>query len=199
MPNYSFFTIKQGSEVLLTEKDSKFYAYTVPFTDTEQLKAQLDFFKNIHPKASHVCFAYKINHHNYRSSDAGEPSGTAGKPILNAILAHNLEQILVVVVRYFGGNLLGVPGLIAAYKTAALQAIQVSQIIEVPYTCSYLLGYSFEQVNIVQKLIKNLNMRVIHENFTDKYLTSIELNLAQQKLFLEKTAVHYQIEITELQ
>ncbi|MES2797811.1 MAG: YigZ family protein, partial [Bacteroidota bacterium] len=115
----SFFTISKKAEGEFKDKGSRFIAIAYPFDNIDLLKTYLIETKTIHPKARHFCYAYKIgmDSENSRSNDDGEPSGSAGKPILNAILSKNLSNILIIVVRYFGGTLLGVPGLINAYKS----------------------------------------------------------------------------------
>lgn len=112
--------------------ESKFLSYAYPFNNPEEFKERLQHLKRLHPKASHQCFAYRVGFdgNNYRSSDAGEPSGTAGRPILSQIDSHKLTNTLIIVVRYFGGILLGVSRLTNAYKTAASLVLQCTPIVE---------------------------------------------------------------------
>lgn len=116
-------TLTQLSEGIYKEKGSKFLAYAMPIESKEEVKEIVNRYKKEHHKAKHVCFAYRIGE-DIRANDNGEPSGTAGRPILRQIDAANLDHVLVVVVRYFGGTLLGTGGLINAYKTAAQDAIK---------------------------------------------------------------------------
>lgn len=129
--NHYFCSVKQAERITLTgltegiykEKGSKFLAFAMPITSKEEVKTIVNRYKKEHHKAKHVCFAYRIGE-DIRANDNGEPSGTAGRPILRQIDAANLDNTLVVVVRYFGGTLLGTGGLINAYKTAAQDAIK---------------------------------------------------------------------------
>ena len=116
-----YFTIAQPSTAEYKDRGSKFIAYAFPIAVTDDFKKQLQQLKKEHPKAVHHCFAYRIgtDGNNFRSSDDGEPSGTAGKPILGQLDSKQLTNMAVIIVRYWGGTLLGVPGLINAYKTAA--------------------------------------------------------------------------------
>ena len=120
-----FKTPKAPSEGLFKDKGSKFFGYIFPIKNENEVKAHLENLKSLHPKARHHCFAYKlgIDENNFRANDDGEPSGTAGKPILNTLHSFELTDALAVVVRYFGGTLLGVPGLINAYKEATKEGL----------------------------------------------------------------------------
>src|SRR5262245_36782634 len=123
-----YFTIAQSSFAEFKDRGSRFLAYAYPIQSTEDFKNYLHQLKKEHPKAVHHCFAYRIgiDGNNFRSSDDGEPSGTAGKPILGQIDSKGLTNTAIVVVRYFGGTLLGVPGLINAYKTSSSFALQLN-------------------------------------------------------------------------
>ena len=125
-----FKTIKSNSEGLFKDKGSKFYAYAFPIQNEEDVRFYLETVKAEHPKARHACYAYKlgIEETNFRANDDGEPSGSAGKPILNTITSFDLTDTFVVVIRYFGGTLLGVPGLINAYKEATKEALSIAEI-----------------------------------------------------------------------
>ena len=116
---FSYTTIKtEVRDILLKEKGSKFIGFAFPINNEKELKTALEGLKIEHPKATHHCYAFRIgiNGENYRANDDGEPSGSAGLPIYNQLLAHNLTNILVVIVRYYGGTKLGVSGLVKAYK-----------------------------------------------------------------------------------
>src|SRR6266480_952803 len=124
-------TIEKPALAEFKDRGSKFIAYAFPISSVEAFKEKLNAIKKDHPKATHHCFAYRLglDKNNFRLSDAGEPSGTAGKPILGQIDSRNLTNTLVIVVRYFGGTLLGVPGLINAYKSAAALALQLTPVV----------------------------------------------------------------------
>jgi len=129
-----YYTIERTTTAEFKDRGSKFIAFTFPLQTVDDFKKSLELIKKEHPKATHHCFAYRIglDNNTYRVSDDGEPSGTAGKPILGQIDSKKLTNILVVVVRYFGGTLLGVPGLINAYKSAASLALQVTPVVQKP-------------------------------------------------------------------
>lgn len=158
-----YLTITQPSNVEYKDRGSKFIAYAFPLAGVDDFKINLKHIKELHPKASHHCFAYKIglDNNTYRVSDDGEPSGSAGRPILNAIESKEITNVLVVVVRYFGGTLLGVPGLINAYKHSALLSLQVTPIIQKPILNIYELQFDYTVKNSIMTIVKQLNCEVI--------------------------------------
>lgn len=147
------------------ERGSKFIGYARPVKNMEEFKEGLNEIKKEHPKATHHCFAYRIglDGNNYRSSDDGEPSGTAGKPILGQIDSRELVNTLVIVVRYFGGTLLGVPGLINAYRSAAALALQMTPAVQRPVEKEYIVRFDYTQINEVMTLVKQYNCRVLQQ------------------------------------
>src|SRR5215831_15006444 len=159
-----YYTISQPAIAEFKDRESRFLAYAYPLHSAEDFKNYLQQLKKEHPKAAHHCFAHRmgLDGNNFRSSDDGEPSGTAGKPILGQIDSKNLTNVLVVVVRYFGGTLLGVPGLINAYKTTAALAVQQTVIIEKPVLVSYRLQFDYMLMNEVMKLVKQFDC-IIHK------------------------------------
>jgi uncharacterized YigZ family protein len=163
-----YYTIEKTGVAEFKDRGSKFIAYSFPIAAVEDFKQRLDEVKKEHPKATHHCFAYRIgtDKNTFRVSDDGEPSGSAGKPILGQLDSKGLTNMLVVVVRYFGGTLLGVPGLINAYKSAASMVIQVTptvqRFIEVPYT----LQFDYTQMNEVMMVVKQLNCTVIQQEIS---------------------------------
>jgi uncharacterized YigZ family protein len=158
-----FNTIAQSSTAEFKDRGSKFIAYAFPIETADDFKLQLQLLKKEHPKAVHHCFAYRIgtDGNNFRSSDDGEPSGTAGKPILGQIDSKELTNIAVVVVRYWGGTLLGVPGLINAYKTTAALAFQVTPIIQKQVEIKYSIEFDYTRMNEVMMILKQYNCTVI--------------------------------------
>ncbi|MBK7433609.1 MAG: YigZ family protein [Chitinophagaceae bacterium] len=158
-------TIAQPSTAEFRDRGSKFIAYAYPIESTEEFKSRLQGLKKEHPKAVHHCFAYRIgtDGNNFRVSDDGEPSGTAGRPILGQIDSKQLTNVLVVVVRYFGGTLLGVPGLINAYKTATSLALQVTPVIQKQVELKYQIEFDYTQMNEVMMVLKQFNCTVIHK------------------------------------
>ena len=159
----SYLSISQPAEGLYKDKGSKFIGYVFPVKDLDNIKEQINSLKELHPKARHVCYAYRLGFspEEARSNDDGEPSGSAGKPILNTILSANLHYTLVAVVRYFGGTLLGVPGLIHAYKEASLAALAESNIIEIEPMIELELRFNYPQMNEVMKVIKKYPIKII--------------------------------------
>jgi len=161
----SYNTIDKPSVAEFKDKGSKFIAYAFPVADTNEFKEKLAAIKKEHPKATHHCFAYRIgtDGNNFRVSDDGEPSGTAGKPILGQIDSRQLSNILIIVVRYFGGTLLGVPGLINAYKTAASFALQTTPVLQKPILINYRLQFDYTQMNEVMKIVKKFDCMILNQ------------------------------------
>ncbi len=158
-------TLDRNGFAELKERGSRFLAYAYPISDAEAFKQILAELKKEHPKAVHHCFAYRLgfDQNNFRSSDDGEPSGTAGKPILGQIDSKQLTNTLIVVVRYFGGTLLGVPGLINAYKTAASMALQVTPIVQKPIEVNYQLQFDYTRMNEVMMIVKQFGCTVLQQ------------------------------------
>ncbi len=158
-------TIEKPSSAEFKDRGSKFYAFAFPVTTPDDFKKQLQLLKKEHPKAVHHCFAYRIgtDGNNFRSADDGEPAGTAGKPILGQIDSKGLTNVAVIVVRYWGGTLLGVPGLINAYKTSTVLALQVTPVIEKQIEVNYSIEFDYTQVNNVMMVMKQFNC-TIHAN-----------------------------------
>ena len=156
-------TIAQPSTAEFKDRGSKFIAYAFPIETADDFKQQLQSLKKEHPKAVHHCFAYRIgtDGNNFRSSDDGEPSGTAGKPILGQIDSKELTNMAVIVVRYWGGTLLGMPGLINAYKTAASLALQVTPIMQKQVEIKYSIEFDYTRMNEVMMILKQFNCTVI--------------------------------------
>jgi uncharacterized YigZ family protein len=147
------------------DRGSRFIAYAFPVASAEQFKARLQELKKEHPKAVHHCFAYRIglDGNNFRSSDDGEPAGTAGKPILGQIDSRELTDTAIVVVRYFGGTLLGVPGLINAYKTVAALALQVTPVVQRQVEQVYHIEFDYTRMNEVMVILKQYNCSIIEQ------------------------------------
>jgi len=161
-----YYSISQNAKAEFKVKGSIFIAYAYPIDSVEEFRTILKDIKKEHPKAVHHCFAYKlgIEGNNFRANDDGEPSGTAGKPILGQINSKNLTNILVIVVRYFGGTLLGVSGLINAYKTATALVLQTTPIIQKPIEIIHEFQYDYTKINEVMTILKQYNCTIIkHE------------------------------------
>lgn len=156
-------TIDQPAFAEFKDRGSRFLAYAFPLTSVEEFKQQLQNLKKEHAKAVHHCFAYRIgiDGNLFRVSDDGEPSGSAGRPILGQIDSKELTNLGVVVVRYFGGTLLGVPGLINAYKSSASMALQLVPVIQKPVEVLYDLQFDYTRMNEVMILIKQYNCSIL--------------------------------------
>ena len=159
--------VKIHTTGIYKEKGSKFIAYSYPVYSEEEIKEKLEIVKKLEHSARHYCYAYILNPDKsaQRANDDGEPSSTAGKPILGQILSNDLTNILIVVVRYFGGVKLGVPGLIRSYKTAAVQAIQEATIVTKTIKEQYKVSFKYPQMNNVMRLVKEYDLEVINTDF----------------------------------
>lgn len=165
MSDQDFFnTIDRQSIAEFKDRGSRFIGYAMPVQSVDDFKKKLEEVKKEHPKANHHCFAYRIgtDKNIFRVSDDGEPSGSAGRPILGQIDSKELTDILIVVVRYFGGTLLGVPGLINAYKTTASLVLQVIPAVQKPIEVNYSVQFDYTQMNDVMMVVKQMNC-TIHE------------------------------------
>jgi len=163
----SYRTISQLAEGTYTEKRSKFLAFALPVSTVEEVKQYVAEYQKKYYDARHCCYAYMLGHERleFRANDNGEPSGTAGKPILGQINSNELTNILIIVVRYFGGIKLGTSGLIVAYKAAAAEAIAAAEIIEktVDETVSFLFEYPF--MNDVMRIVKEENPEIVTQGY----------------------------------
>jgi uncharacterized YigZ family protein len=159
-----YHTIEKPSVAEFKDRGSKFLAYAFPIQSVDDFKKRLKELKEEHPKAAHHCFAYRldVDGNNFRSSDDGEPSGSAGKPILGQIDSKGLTNVAIIVVRYFGGTLLGVPGLLNAYKTSSSLALQLTAIIQKPVLVQYELHFDYTLMNDVMMVVKRFGLNVIH-------------------------------------
>jgi uncharacterized YigZ family protein len=176
----TYFTIQNPAEGTFRDRGSKFIAFAYPINSEADIKEILTRLKTEHPKANHHCWAMRLGMDRsvFRINDDGEPSGTAGRPILNTLLSRNLTNILVVVVRYFGGTLLGVPGLINAYKKATEEALATAIIIEKTVNDIYTISFDYGQMNEVMKVVKDDNLATSNQIFD----TQCSITIAVRKL-----------------
>jgi uncharacterized YigZ family protein len=177
-------SIAEPAEGFFKDKGSKFLAYAYPVENDAQAKSYLSDLHELHPKAVHHCYAYRLgaDRMSYRMSDDGEPSGTAGRPILNTLYSRNITNVLVVVVRYFGGTLLGVPGLINAYKTATEAALDLAEIITRHYFSVYRLSFQYPQMNDVMRIVKEMELPVRAQAFEMQCTMEVEV----RSMFVER-------------
>jgi len=164
IPDY-YNTIERPSIAEFKDRGSRFIAFASPIGDVSDFKEKLATIKKEHPKATHHCFAYRLgpDRNVYRINDDGEPSGTAGKPILGQIDSKLLTDVLIVVVRYFGGTLLGTAGLINAYKNAAALALQVTPLVQKPVLVNYRLQFDYTLMNDIMTICKQFSCRISHQ------------------------------------
>jgi len=161
-----YYTIEKTSEAEFKDRGSKFIAYAFPVATVEEVKSCLNKVKGDHPKATHHCFAWRLglDGNSYRVSDDGEPSGSAGRPILGQIDSKEITNTLIVVARYFGGTLLGVPGLINAYKTSASLALQVTPVVQKQVEVVYRVEFDYTIMNQIMMVVKQFNCTIIRQD-----------------------------------
>ena len=159
------------------EKGSKFLAYAYPVKSIEDVNFYQEEIRNLHPKARHYCYAYRIGIDGdiYRTNDDGEPSGTAGKPIYGQLLSHNVSDVLVIVIRYFGGTKLGASGLINAYRTATHEALSVGEKKDKTLCDIYRLTFDYGEMGHVLNVTKALNLEIITKTFEATPFIEIEV------------------------
>lgn len=175
-------TIEKSSEGIFKDKGSKFIGYAFPIESEEEWKEKLQEIRSLHGKARHFCWAIRLSPDRtvFRVNDDGEPSGSAGKPILNTLLSYDVTQIGVVVVRYFGGTLLGVPGLINAYKMATKEALDAATFTEKTVNDIYELKFDYLQMNEVMRIVKDEDIKILNQKFDNQ--CQIEFEIRQQQI-----------------
>lgn len=181
-------TIAKPAEGFFKDKGSKFISYAYPVRTESEVKDFLANLRELHPKAVHHCYAYRfgLDRMVYRMSDDGEPSGTAGRPILNTLYSRDITNILVVVVRYFGGTLLGVPGLIHAYKTATESALDEAEVITLHFFECYEIHFSYLQMNDVMRMVKEMELPVREQTFDMECRMRIEVRTTLTERFVDR-------------
>ncbi len=156
---------KPSEETLFKDRGSKFFGYAFPVTSEEQIKEHIEQLKKQHYNARHWCYAWQLGkfYENYRANDDGEPSNSAGMPIYGQLQSFDVTNVLVVVVRYFGGTKLGVGGLIQAYKTSAKLALEASKIIEKTIDEDFILQFEYPEMNTVMRIVKDENLNITNQ------------------------------------
>lgn len=184
----TYLTIEKPAEAIFRDRGSKFLCFAYPIRQETEIKEIVNKLKAGHPKANHHCWAMRLSADRsvFRVNDDGEPSGTAGRPILNVLLSKNLTNILVVVVRYFGGTLLGVPGLINAYKLATELAINEAVIIEQTIKDVYTISFNYLNMNEVMKVIKDEQLPILTQQFDNDCSITIAIRKMQVNQVLKK-------------
>lgn len=185
---YKYKTIQAPSKGEYKEKGSKFIGFAHPINSEEEFKTVIKTIKEEYADAIHHCYAfcYGVNQESYRYSDDGEPSGTAGKPIYGQILSHEITNVCIVVIRYFGGTKLGVGGLITAYKTAALEALSNAQIIEKELEIEYTIEYNYEDTSFIERALNDFNAIIIKKDFSSKCYSELRIPLNKKEEFEQK-------------
>ncbi|MBY0542747.1 MAG: YigZ family protein [Sphingobacteriaceae bacterium] len=181
-------TIKATSEGIFRDKGSKFIGYAFPITSEADIKPIIAKLKTEHAKARHFCWALRLStdRNVFKLNDDGEPSGTAGRPILNTLLSADVTNILVVVVRYFGGTLLGVPGLINAYKSATIEALNENKIITKTVNDVYEIKFDYLVMNQVMRIVKDEELQILKQNFDTNCTLTFEVRKANLNPVLAK-------------
>lgn len=193
-------TLKSPIQAEFKDKGSRFLAFAYPVQTVEQVKKYVDDLRQEHHKARHWCYAYRfgVDGNQFRANDDGEPSGSAGRPILGQIDSFELTDVLVVVVRYFGGTLLGVPGLIHAYKTSTQMALENAQIIEKNIEKTVRIRCEYPYLNEAIRIAKNHQAEIIEQDLQLDCRLTVRIPLANAEACLAAWAQTRQIELLEL-
>ena len=189
-----------SEEVLLKEKNSKFFGYAFPVTSEEDVKEILERLRKEHFSARHWCYAYQIGTEKiqYRANDDGEPNNSAGMPIYGQIQSFEVTNVLVVVVRYFGGVKLGVGGLISAYKTAAQMALENATIVEKTINKHFIISFGYAHMNKVMRIIKEKNLQIVSQKMEMDCEIEISIRKKNVQNLLDTFESLYEIKLTEI-
>lgn len=196
----SYYTVEQAAEAVFKDRGSEFIACIFPLVHEPDFAKNVTAIKKAHPKAVHYCFAYRMGYsgERFRVSDDGEPSGTAGKPILGQLLSKELTNAGIIVVRYFGGTLLGVPGLIHAYKTASslvLQMVPIMQkFIEIPYE----LHFDYRYMTPIMQIVRQLGCSVKEQEMQLFCIWKILVPAKQEAAFLHQLRDYHQVQVLKV-
>ena len=177
-----YYTVEQRATAEYKDRGSRFIACLIPLASVNDFKKELEAVKKEYPKATHYCFAYRVglDGNNFRVSDDGEPSGTAGKPILGLIESKQLTNVLIVVTRYFGGTLLGVPGLINAYRSAAALVLQTVPVVQKSIERIYTLQFDYTIMNRIMTIIKQYNCSIAEQQL--QLFCTMTIGIPQNRL-----------------
>ncbi|MBQ0767862.1 MAG: YigZ family protein [Bizionia sp.] len=194
---------KPSEETLFKEKKSKFFSYAIPVQSEDDVKLALETLRNQHSSAGHCCYAYQLGTHpdkiRYRANDDGEPNNSAGMPIYGQIQSYDVTNILIAVVRYFGGVKLGVGGLISAYRTGAQMALDASHIKTKTINVSYLITFDYKNMNKVMRIIKEKNLKIVDQ--TLELDCKITISVRQKEASKVEASFNsiYEVSIKELE
>lgn len=184
----TYLTIQDKSEGIYTEKRSKFLAFAHPVEAIDEIKDLLTDYKKKYYDARHVCYAYMLGPErtDFRANDDGEPSSTAGKPILGQINSRELTNILVVVIRYFGGVKLGTSGLIVAYREAAAEALSAATVIEKTIEETVTFTFPYVMMNSVMRVVKELNPRIVEQKYDETCIITLAIKRSMAPMLEER-------------
>jgi uncharacterized YigZ family protein len=197
----SYLTIAcPSSEILFKEKNSKFFGYAFPVTSEEDVKNCLDDLKKEHNSARHFCYAYQIGteEKQYRVNDDGEPNNSAGMPIYGQIQSFDVTNILIVIIRYFGGTKLGVGGLISAYKTSAQMTLETAEIIKKTIDIEYKISFDYKNMNKVMRVIKEKNLDIVSQIMNESCEIIISTRKKNAEMIFDIFNNLFEIEVTQL-
>ncbi|MEO8933015.1 MAG: YigZ family protein [Xanthomarina sp.] len=193
---------KPSNEVLFKDKNSKFFGYAYPVFNEDQVKEHLDTLRKNHHSARHWCYAYQFgtdeNTLQFRANDDGEPNNSAGMPIYGQIQSFEVTNILIVIVRYFGGVKLGVGGLISAYKTTAQMALEASKIVSKTINKRFEIKFDYKNMNKVMRVIKEQNLKIVNQTLELNCKIEISVRLKDVSKTLENFNSIFEVEIKEL-
>ncbi|MFI3292942.1 MAG: YigZ family protein [Rikenellaceae bacterium] len=188
MASDSYFTISAPAQIIYKEKSSKFLTYAYPVVSEEQIATHLEALRKEHYDATHHCYAWRLGAHGKRSraNDDGEPSSTAGKPILGQLLSREVTNCLVVVVRYFGGTKLGVSGLIEAYRDSTAEVLDEADIVELTVDVTVEIAFSYVVMNGVMKIIKEMQPKIKSQIFDNLCTMTLAIRQSQSEMMIAK-------------
>lgn len=186
-----------SEEILFKEKNSKFFGYAFPVATEEEIKNHLEILRKKHHGAVHFCYAFQIGTEKiqFRANDDGEPSNSAGAPIYGQIQSFGITNVLIVVVRFFGGVKLGVGGLISAYRTSAQMALEASEIIEKTIDVHYLISFDYKNMNKVMRVIKDKNLEIISQKMDESCQIEIATRKKNAEMVFDIFNTMFEIEI----
>lgn len=181
-------TVAEPVEGFYKDKGSKFISFVFPISSENEAKSHLNQLRELHPRANHHVYAYRLgmDRMQYRLSDDGEPSGSSGRPILNTLYSKEITNVLVIVVRYFGGTLLGIPGLINAYRSATEDALENAEIVVKHLFNLYKLSFSYMQMNDVMRIVKELELPVSEQLFEMECSLVVEVRTTLLERFMTR-------------
>ncbi len=192
-------TIKSPSESYFKEKASKFYSFAYPIQSETEVKERINTLKNQYKDAGHYCYAFKlgVKGEKYRYSDDGEPNNSAGKPIYGQLNSFNITNVLVVIVRYFGGTKLGVGGLVQAYKEGARTALENATIITKEVTEQITIHFKYEDMNVLMSLVKIFDLKIIAQKFELDCVITLEYSIKKKANLMLKLENYPKLTIIE--